>query len=215
MSESEIEAALGKVTAAQTAFRSALAFYRKLTGTPAPALFDGRPAALRHDAFAGARGYPDRNVMLKALAVGKTAAEVGVQHGNISHFILSNLGVETLHLFDMLPDQIRQDVRSDPRVRIHAGDSSRNLATLPDDLLDWCYIDGDHRLAGAQKDARVAVAKTRPGGVLLFNDYTPWSANEVMPYGVMTVVNALVNEGHDLVGVALNPWGYFDIALRN
>ena len=36
-----------------------------------------------------------------------------------------------------------------------------------------------------------------------------------MPYGVMTVVNRLVNDGHDMLGVALNYWGYFDVALQN
>ena len=215
MSESPIENALNENKTAQQAFRTALLAYRGLTGEPAPVLFDGRAPNLRTDAFENCRVFSNRQTMLKALAKGETAAEVGVQHGNFSHFILAELGVETLHLFDMNISQIRPDVRNDPRVRVHEGDSSHNLATLAEGSLDWCYIDGDHRLVGASKDARVASQRTRPGGTLFFNDYTPWSAQEVMPYGVMTVVNRLVNDGHDMLGVALNYWGYFDVALQN
>ena len=63
------------------------------------------------------------------------------------------------------------------------------------------------------KDARVAVRKVKPDGLLIFDDYTGRSPMEAIPYGVVAVVNELVAEGCNVVGLALTPTGYFDIAL--
>lgn len=203
-----------QVAAAHAAFRQALFDYRQGTGQPADFLLEKPAPRLRDDAFAHGRLFSDRHVMMRALATGERGAEIGVQHGNFARFMLSELPVKELHLFEMNTALISGDVAGDARVVLHAGDSSQNLLRLPDDHFDWIYIDGDHSYAGALKDARVAVSKVRPGGVLFFNDYTLWSFAEAIPYGVMAVANELANEGHDVVALALNHWGYFDLALR-
>lgn len=203
-----------EVHAALDGFRAALHAYRKATRQPPVFLLEKRAPRLRDDAFAQAQLFSDRNAMLASLAIGDCGAEVGVQHGNFSRFLLDNLPVKKLHLFEMNPGAIRRDVRDSARVIVHGGDSATNLRRQPDASFDWIYVDGDHSYLGALRDARAALDKLRPGGLLFFNDYAHWSYGEAMPYGVMAVVNELVNEGHDVAAVALNYWGYFDIALR-
>lgn len=88
------------------------------------------------------------------------------------------------------------------------------LARCDDRSFDWIYIDGDHSMDGVRKDAEVACRKIKNGGILMFDDYTLWSPTEVMPYGVVHVVNALVNQGHPVIGLALSPHGHYNIALR-
>lgn len=170
---------------------------------------------MRPDAFAGARVFAEREAMMQAVAgQGGIGAELGVQNGHFSRFLLDKLAPKTLHLFDLAMDPIRKDVKDDPRVMLHPGDSSSRLAALKDVVFDWIYIDGDHSRAGANRDARAALERIKPGGMLVFNDYTPWSVGEAMPYGVIPVVNRLVNEGLQFEAIALTPTGYFDVTLR-
>jgi hypothetical protein len=205
--QSQVEARLADL-------RTALSAYKKAARKPPLFLHEKRPPRMRDDAFAGARVFADRNQMMRALAIGEAGAEVGVQAGIFSRFLLDSLPLKRLHLLDLAMAPIRADVKSDPRVSLHPGDSSRNLAALPPASLDWAYIDGDHSYAGAMRDARAALMAVRPGGRIFFNDYTMWSPGEAIPYGVVAVVHELVNEGHDLIGIALTPTGYFDVALR-
>lgn len=204
-------AAKSDVEAALLSLRQAMARWRKATGQPATFIFDKRAPPLPPDALTGCRVFANRHDMVQALVHG---GEVGVQHGNFSRFLLDQVKPETLHLFDMTFHQLRADVRSDPRATLHAGDSSAQLLDQPDQSFDWLYIDGDHSYKGVVRDADAALKKIRPGGVLIFNDYTPWSAVEAIPYGVMACVNELVNGGLPMIGVALTANGYFDVALR-
>lgn len=205
------QAVLDRLSDFQTAIRT----WRRKTKKPPVFLRDGVAPRMRDDAFANTRVFPDRETMMAAVVpAGGIGAELGVQNGHFSRFLLDRLRPRHLHLFDLAVDPIREDVRADPRVRLHAGDSSSNLAAQRDTLFDWIYIDGDHSLTGAQKDAEAALKRVRPGGLLIFNDYTPWSIAEAMPYGVIPVANKLVNDGLAFEAIALSPWGYFDVALR-
>ncbi|WP_323041071.1 class I SAM-dependent methyltransferase [Gemmobacter sp.] len=196
-------------------FQASIRTYRRTTRRPPTFLRDGVAPRMRDDAFAKARVFPDREtMMLDVVAKGGIGAELGVQAGNFSRFLLDGLAPSRLYLFDLAADPIRQDVKADPRVSLHIGDSSSNLAARRETVFDWIYIDGDHSLTGARKDAQAALQRIRPGGLLIFNDYTPWSIAEAMPYGVIPVVNELVNEGLNFEAIALSPWGYFDVTLR-
>ncbi len=194
--------------------RVAVLAYKSLHNALPPCMKDGTVARLDDAFLAGARVFADRHSLVRALAQGAAGAEIGVQNGHFSRFLLDHCAVDTLHLFDTNTSLIRDDVRSDPRVAIHHGDSSSRLKALPDAALDWIYIDGDHSYEGVKKDVEASLAKVRKGGVLFFNDYTLWSPGEVIPYGIVPVVNDLVNNGHHLLGIGLNPWGYFDMALQ-
>ena len=200
--------------AALDTLREEIGRYRGLTQKPPVFMKDGEAKLLRSDALQDARLYPNRFEMLKDMISGGIGAEVGVQTGNFSRFLLDDIGAQHLFLYDLRFDLTRQDVLDDARTTMLVGDSSSNLGKAEDGSFDWIYIDGDHREIGVQRDIKAARAKIRPGGLLIFNDYAPWSIGEVMPYGVMPPVNELINEGYPVAGFALAPLGYFDIAIR-
>ncbi|WP_323036609.1 class I SAM-dependent methyltransferase [Pararhodobacter sp.] len=212
--EATINALREATMAKLVAFREALKAYKRAAKQPPMFLHEKKPVKMRDDALENCRVFSDRFQMMRAMATGDVGAEVGVQRGDFSRFLLDEFSLKTLHLLDMSIPQIRPDVRSDPRVSLHGGDSSTNLKKIAPGSLDWAYIDGDHSYIGAMKDSRAAKVAVKPGGVLFFNDYTMWSPGEAIPYGVVAVVNEMVNEGHDMIAIALSPTGYFDVALR-
>lgn len=178
----------------------------------------GPPPALPDAAFAGARVFASRSAALHALPKGGRVAELGTQAGRYARQILDVSRPEALHLFDLEFDTLRARdpaVADDPRVRLHLGDSSIELAAFPDASFDWIYIDGDHSEAGVRRDAECAGAKIRADGVLVFNDYTLWSPLELTDYGIVPVVNGLLaGGGWEVAYLALHPLMYCDIALR-
>ena len=162
---------------------------------------------------------PRREDVLKVLPKGGRCIEVGVESGDFSRSILDLCRPETLLLIDL--DLARHQVanrfaaeRESGLVSLHEGDSADFLATLPDAAFDMIYIDGDHTYRGVKRDIECARTKVKPGGYLVFNDYTFWSACEGMPYGVMHAVNELcLEDGWELRYLALGECGYFDVAL--
>lgn len=211
---SDIDQARLDVQEALEQLRSKLTRYKQIARKPPLFLHDKPAPPMRDTAFGLSRIYAGRHQMMAALARGDTGAEVGVQAGIFSRFLLDKIQPKALHLFDMSDKWLRADVRDDPRTALHLGDSSSQLAKQPDNFFDWIYIDGDHSYKGVMKDAKQALLKVKPGGLLVFNDYTLWSPGEAMSYGVMACVNGLVNDGLDVLGVALTETGYFDIALK-
>lgn len=210
-----IDAAEAEVQDALDNFRRTLTRYKKLAKRPPYFLHEKRPPELRPEALAGTKVFANRHAMMRGLvAGGGTGGEVGVQAGDFSRFILDELRPEKLHLFDLSDRWLRDDVREDPKTELHLGNSSSQLNRQPNRSFDWLYIDGDHSYKGVRRDAEAALKKIKPGGVLVFNDYTMWSPGEAVPYGVVACVNELVNEGLDMLGVALTHTGYLDVALQ-
>jgi SAM-dependent methyltransferase len=159
-----------------------------------------------------------RQEMMRRLPKGGICAEVGTQERHFAEFILSTVQPERLHLFDIDDGPLRAretDLLQRPQVQLHLGDSSTLLASFPDDHFDWIYIDGDHSYEGASRDIRVARTKVKPGGLLIFNDFTLWSPTECIDYGVPHAVCELSLQ-HDFkfVYFALHPHLYNDVALR-
>lgn len=212
--QDRIEAAEAEVLTALETLREKLTAYKTLAKRPPLFLQEKRAPELRPEALEGARVFATRHAMMQVLVRGGTGGEVGVQAGDFSRFLLDALAPDKLHLFDMSDRWLRADVRTDPRTELHLGDSAAQLGRRPDRSFDWLYIDGDHSYDGVRRDAEAALRKIRPGGILVFNDYTMWSPGEAIPYGVVACVNELVNDGLDMLGVALTQTGYLDVALR-
>lgn len=137
-----------------------------------------------------------------------------MRHGAFARVILDNLSPASLDLFEKNEGLIDKGVPQDPRTKLHLGVSSTLLGQCEDRSFDWIYIDGNHSQTGVRKDTEAARRKIKPGGILMFDDYTRWSPVELKPYGVVTVVNELINEGHPALGLAIPPNGYHNIALR-
>lgn len=155
-----------------------------------------------------------RSVSFKKVAVLRSSE---LKRDGMRTGFFTQLAPRDLHLFDLDFSPLRIDhpeMLAMPNVTIHEGNSSSNLRKLSDHYFDWIYIDGDHELEGVEKDAAVALRKIKPDGILVFNDYTPWSILELSDYGVMPVVNSLCNQGWKIVYFALHRQMYCDIAIQ-
>lgn len=208
------EIATEKVKIKLAEFKEALRQYKKATGKTAKFILEKDAPKIKSELLKNGKLYADRESMLLELAKGTVAAEVGVQQGIFSQFILKNTDVKVLHLFDLSRSLIRRDVIESTRTKLHIGDSSKLLSQFAENTFDWIYIDADHSYQGVKKDIDAAISVLKPDGILFFNDYIKWSVFEAIPYGVMPAVNEQINEGYNVVGFALSPHGFYDIALR-
>lgn len=205
------------IEASLAGLRRSIADYRRVTGGYPPDFMTGRPARnIPFRALGKCRVFPNRNVMLeKLLPAGGRVAELGTWSGDWASVILEEKRPDELHLLDVTFDKLDAGVRADPRISLHLGDSSTNLAKFPDGYFDWIYIDGDHSYEGVVRDARVARQKICHDGILVFNDYTHWSALQAMPYGVVSCVNDMLGgKEWRMIGLALTSNGYYDVALQ-
>lgn len=101
------------------------------------------------------------------------------------------------------------------RVAIHEGDSSVTLPAHSAAAFDLLYIDAGHDYESVRRDGENAIRLLRPGGFLVFNDYTCFDQITGSPYGVVQAVNEIVKEhSFKVVGFALEPNMFCDIALR-
>lgn len=204
------------------------------------------PDALEPEHLEGCRIFANRNVMMEFLAArvrGGTVAEIGVEYGDFSAFMIEKIKPAMFHAYDLFHlDLFTEYAHRRPRdilgMRSHKGfiehkfaseiaagrfelfegDSAYNLMKQPDHTYDLIYIDGDHRIAGVTKDVGAARLKVKPGGVLVFNDYSLWDCTrEGEPpatYGVVQCVNHLcVQHGWRMVGFALQRMMFCDVAL--
>jgi len=128
--------------------------------------------------------------LLKERGLLGNAAEIGVATGLYSRQIL-NWGVKNLLLVDPWKEQpppngcgisdeaheenyqiclasIGEDI---DRVTLHRMMSVDAAALTPDNSLDFCYIDANHRTQGITVDLPTWWAKVRPGGILAGHDY--------------------------------------------
>lgn len=165
--------------------------------------------------------WPSRETMISSLPKGTVGCEIGVQTGYFSRQLLDKVLPKKLHLVDFDLAQIDEaSYRLKPAVEsglvvLHSGRSSEVLARMDGQSLDWIYIDGDHSYGGVLADIEQAVRVVRRDGRLLFNDYTKWSPQEMVQYGVMEAVNQLcLVEGFVFEGFALHGIGHFDVLLR-
>lgn len=172
------------------AFAKALKEFRQARGSyhnPAPEL----PASK----LEGCEILPDRLTLLDKLPKGGVMAEIGVDRGDFSLEILNRCKPDALHLFDidisrLVNTKIRAELEAEnSRLTTHVGDSSANMSKLPDSSFDMVYIDGDHAYEGVVRDIEAVLPKLKPGGVMIFNDYTVWSAASMFHCGVARAVH--------------------------
>jgi hypothetical protein len=172
---------------------------------------------LGEEHLSGCVVVPSRTHLLARLPRGGVVAELGVLHGDFSREILQNVAPTELHLIDnddKTPAGILE-TEYPGRVFMHIGDSVETLAGFDDEYFDWIYIDAQHSYEGVSRDISVSCRKIKKDGMLIFNDYTPWSYVEMQPYGVVAAVNELcVTEGWEICLLALPAHMYCDVAVR-
>ncbi len=155
----------------------------------------------------------DRDDLIARLPKGGTVAELGTYKGDFARKILALTSPARLHLIDIDFSATDQSVMSDPRVTVHNGLTHTTLATFPDNHFDWIYVDADHAYAGVLRDARASVAKLKPGGFLVFNDFAHIDP-QLGRYGVhRAVVEFALAERWPMRYFAFNSAALYDVAL--
>lgn len=145
---------------------------RHLTRVARATVRSGRPSpALPQDLIERRRPCANRRILIERLPRGGSVAEIGALRGEFSRAILMITKPSLLHLIDFDFLQLAEDVRADPRVRLHEGASPDVLSEIADETLDWAYIDADQCNAGASRDAAAAARNIKPGGYLVFSDF--------------------------------------------
>jgi hypothetical protein len=169
--------------------------------------------------LANCRVVPNRDVLLRYLPQHGVVAEVGTLHGEFAKKIVQFASPRQLHIIDheLQPGArlLATDATLDGRVVVHEGDSVEVLSGFEDEYFDWIYIDAQHDYDGVSRDIAVARRKVKHDGLLVFNDYTPWSYVEMQPYGIVAAVNELCQgDGWEFVYLALPGHMYCDVAIR-
>lgn len=152
-----------------------------------------------------------RLTVLEHLRRGTTGAEIGVFKGDFSAAILRQVAPKKLYLIDPWlsqdqgshrkamygsdnrsqhdMDKMAEGVRQRFSTQINSGqvqicrDTSVNALTgLPDNSLDWTYIDGDHTYEAVLQDLKLSVRKVRKSGYICGDDYQlgNWFADGVI-----------------------------------
>jgi hypothetical protein len=148
---------------------------------------------------------------MRTLPKGGVCAEIGTQNGKFAAFIMDTVRPLKLHLFDLSFGKLGQKFSNDSSVHRHEGDAATLLGLFPDQHFDWIYVDAGHEYKDVRRDATVAAQKVKAGGLLIFNDYIVYSHLEGFEYGVVQTVNEMcLNEGWEIVALALHNEGYHD-----
>lgn len=179
------------------------------------------------------RIFSTRTKMVSAFPNGGIAAEVGVQIGLFSDQILREARPKRLHLIDCWEtyredinylydgcpgDQAKHDSNFEyvqrrfakeiarGQVELHRGYSAPMLQTLPENYLDWVFIDANHSYEAVTEDLAAVLPKMKPGGVISGHDYinTPHWKN--LNYGVVEAVDEFCErEGWELIAKTPGP----------
>jgi hypothetical protein len=88
-----------------------------------------------------------------------------------------------LSVADIFKEQIKEG-----KVVLHKQHSSSFLASLPDNSLDWVYIDSNHHYQCVSREIALSVKKVKTGGLIMGHDYA------TNPKGWGTSVIRAVNE---------------------
>jgi len=164
----------------------------------------------------------------------KIGAEIGVDKGDFSKILLKDTSLETLCCIDTWMDDFGSDIRPgyfDKSGERRMEEAGKNLSEfggrvnlirksslaasydIPDNSLDFCYIDGDHSLEGIYTDIYSWIKKVRVGGILSGHDYKEGPGSGIkdyfgrqLPYFVKPVVNNFCSQ----YGFKLNAAGIVD-----
>ena len=199
----------------------------------------GRPATARRQAMKEAmpqatlsaehtrdcRVLPDRHILLDLMPKGAVCAEVGVAFGDYSAEIIARTTPSKLYLVDAwgsarYEDGLRQVEErlkgplSAGQVEIRRGFSTVVLAALPDDHLDWVYIDTNHSFETTMAELTLCDRKVKADGLVAGHDFCTGNVVAPVPYGVIEACNQFcVAFGWQYKYLTLESHGYFSFCL--
>ena len=199
------------------AVRNVRKFYGNKTPIFPESLIDHPIIHLRDELLQETKVFSNRNVMLAKLPFPRTGicAEVGTSTGIFARQIINTLNPSELHVYDIDFSRFDKSILDIRGVQMHRGDSVSELERLPDNILDFAYVDANHSYKSVRSEIAILKRKVKNGGYIMFNDYTRWSISEVLSYGVLSAVNEFLTTNNlPLIGIALTGTGHFDVATQ-
>ena len=143
----------------------------------------------------------DRQFVLLNLPKQSIGAEIGVHVGDFSSEILKTVHPKTLFLVDPwefqagaeyarawygakhvqnqetmdaryngVMQRFKKEIESE-QVIVYRDYSANFLRQLPDDFLDWIYIDGNHLYEYTRLDLNLSIKKVKPGGLITGDEW--------------------------------------------
>jgi SAM-dependent methyltransferase len=169
---------------------------------------------LPDDLVRDCRFCSSRLAMLDFLPRNGCVAELGTYKGDFAREILARNTPKELHLVDVDYSLFDRALLADVRVIRHDGLTDAIIAKFQDGYFDWIYVDAGHSYAAVLADANSCVAKLKPGGFLVFNDFghiDPFLGR----YGVhRAVVDFAAELGWPFRFFAFQEYAMYDVALQ-
>jgi hypothetical protein len=113
--------------------------------------------------------------------------------------------------YDDWQDSVREKLPN-PNVHLVKQDTVQWLESIPNDFLDWIYIDSDHNYSHVNKEYSLAVQKVKRGGVISGHDFyvheTAWKT------GVIRAVFNQINN-HNMILTHITNQEFSSILCRN
>ena len=169
-----------------------------------PAFVERGPYKFRFDCFSARIESWKSDLARFAGAPGLRFLEIGSFEGNSACWLLDNVLTgddSTVTCIDLYPSRIEalfdeniQKTGAAHKVIKLKGDSKEVLPTLDRGAFDFVYVDGSHTAPDTLEDAILSWKLVRPGGLLIFDDYTI-SDNRML---------AILSPGTEQTGVAVD-----------
>lgn len=205
------------VASLMSALKNELAVYKRISGKNCFHLYDGPQApALPEALVKGCVVLRNRERLLEELPKGCVFAEVGGLH-DFSSRIADIVRPSELHIFcrDLSLVGWLDKGRFSQATEYYEGIPSVLLSEQSVGRFDIVCIDGEHDYDTVWSELVAAHHCTMLGGYIVCSGYTSWSLSQCVPYGVLSAVNRFAIERKmPLAYLALQPNGYYDVALR-
>jgi hypothetical protein len=137
-----------------------------------------------------------REDLLSRIPANSICAEIGVFTGQFSEEIIRRIHPKLIYLVDIFTgsvvsgDKNGENIRhvselyesyfylfkeylKNSSVRIYRGAGEHFLSLIPDEYLDFIYIDSNHCYEDTKKEIELSKRKVRIGGFICGHDYTP------------------------------------------
>jgi hypothetical protein len=196
--------------------------------------------ALPQHLLANCQVLAERSMILPLLRKRSAVCEIGVALGDFSARILEQCDVTKFYAIDFFRLEATPDMWHGrigevlsgmthldwyrTRFASHVaagvlevlkGDSSAMLGVLPDQAVDFFYIDANHSYEHVKRELSVIKSKIAPGGWIMLDDYTLWDIATGTPYGVVQATNEfMISEGWEMIYFVLHGGMYCNVVIR-
>ena len=139
--------------------------------------------------------FKTREEIVHFLPKNSKGAEIGIFEGAFSQYIIDIVKPSFFYLvdvftgntisgdkngenmkeanLDIIYENLTNKFKDNNSIKLFKGFSSNFYKSIPDDTLDFIYIDGEHSYQGVKLDINEARKKVKSGGIISGHDYTP------------------------------------------